>query len=88
MVSGEKKQSGDSSVSAVGGLSQDAALRLLKEGTWSASDYEKWACVAMSRPVAPFCDFKRYTKCCRIEVSEGEVAAGKSKRKNSNALQG
>ena len=78
-VTGEKKQSADSSVLAVGGLSQDAALRLHKEGVWSASDYEEWACLAMSRPVAPFCDFKRYTKCCKIEVHVGAVSAAHTK---------
>ena len=30
---------------------------------WDVDEYEKWAVVYYSRPIAPYCDFKRYTKC-------------------------
>ena len=80
----EREQSG--SVSAVCVSSQDDALRLYKEGIWSASDYEEWACFAMSRPVAPFCDFKRYTKCCKIEVHAGTVSAARPKSASATPL--
>ena len=44
------------------------ANALFRSGAWSAFRFERWAVAYYNWPVAPYCDFKRYTKCCPIPV--------------------
>ena len=55
------------------GFADADAIRLVKRGVWSLEQYESWAVEYYQWPVAPYCDFRRYTKCCPIVVREKEI---------------
>ena len=86
MVTGEKKVCGTTSGSChlapAGGwpASWEEALNWLERGLLTKEQYEWWVVVRfLRRPVAPFCDFKRYTKCCVIEVADEKQEQPKKK---------
>ena len=44
-------------------------MELFRSGIWTARCYEEWAVGYYEWPCAPYCDFKKYTKCCAVDVS-------------------
>ena len=45
------------------------AISRLRSGVWSEHEYQSWIVDFFRLPVAPYCDFKRYTRCCDIDIS-------------------
>ena len=60
-------------------VSDRTALSYLLDGVWSVDTYEEWAVKYYKRATAPYCDFKRYSKCVALDVSLNVVAQHEAK---------
>ena len=49
--------------------SGNEAFAMLCDGSLSLAKYEEWAVHFFRWPTAPYCDFRRYTKCMPLEES-------------------